>query len=47
MGWHGHDAVKTVQLKEFAGHYNVFIHNENRFPTHLNERTDFGVCPKS
>lgn len=36
-----------MQLKEFAGHYNVFIHNENCFPTHLNERTDFGSVPEA
>ena len=36
-----------MQLKEFAGHYNVFIHNENCFLTHLNERTDFGSVPEA
>lgn len=36
-----------MQLKEFAGHYNVFIHNENRFPTYLNERTNFGSVPEA
>ena len=28
LGWRGYDAVKTVKLKEFVEHYNVFINNE-------------------
>ena len=36
-----------MQLKEFVRHYNVFIHNENRFPTYLNERTNFGSVPEA
>ena len=47
LGWRGYDAVKTVKLKEFVEHYNVFINNENRFITHLNERTDFGSVPEA
>ena len=47
LGWRGYDAVKTVKLKEFVEHYNVFINNENRFLTHLNERTDFGSVPEA
>ncbi|WP_225747854.1 hypothetical protein [Eikenella sp. Marseille-P7795] len=47
LGWRGYDAVKTVKLREFVEHYNVFIDNENRFVSHLNERTDFGAVPEN
>lgn len=46
LGWRGYDAVKTVKLKEFVEHYNVFINNENRFSPISMSVPISVVCPK-
>ncbi len=47
LGWRGYAATKTLALNDFVKNYNIFITNENRFVTHLNERDDFGAVPEA
>ncbi|MBH5328534.1 hypothetical protein H9Q10_02450 [Eikenella sp. S3360] len=47
LGWRGYAATKSLALQDFVKNYNIFINNENRFVSHLNERDDFGAVPEA